>query len=159
MLRLETGSVLVLVPAAVLILAVLAAIVIDAGSAFLGQRELAQAAQTAAEDATNQLATGSFYGSGTVSVDPETATQVADASVAAQVLSGITLDGPAQVSVSGAQVCVALAGRVPVVFGGALPGVGRWIQIHAHSTATAATTAPPAGAGNIGRSSTAQIRC
>ncbi len=147
----EAGSVLVLVPAAVLILMVLGTIAVDSGAVFLGQRELANAAQTAAEDATHQLGTSTFYGSGDITLVPGQAAQVADASLAAQVLGGVTLDGLPQVVVSGAQVCVSLTGRVPVVFGAALPGVGRWTEVHAHSTATAT--------GTLGPSSSAQTQC
>lgn len=133
----------VLVPAAVLIILILGSIAVDSGAAFLGQRELAQASQTAAEDATGQLSASSFYGGGQVSLDPTAAAEVADASVAAQVLSGVNLDGPTKVTVAGSQVCVSLTGRVPVIFGSAIPGVARWIAVSAHSTATAAGTLGP----------------
>lgn len=139
----ERGSVLVMVPAAVLILVILGSIAVDSGATFLGQRELAQAAQTAAENATDEVSPGSFYGSGTIELDPTRATQVADASVAAQVLSGVELDGPVRVQVAGQQVCVTLSGRVPVIFGSVLPGVARWTAVSAHSTATAAGTLSP----------------
>jgi hypothetical protein len=134
----EQGSALFLVPAAVAILAVLGAIALNAGAVFLGQHQLATDAQTAAEDATGQLNSFAFYHSGTLSLDPATATRVADASIAAQTLSSVRLDGPLRVTVHGAQVCVSLTGKVPLIFGAGLPGVSRWISVSAHSTATAA---------------------
>ncbi len=134
----EGGKVMVLVPASVLVLAILGAISVDSGAGFLAQRQLAQAAQSAAEDATGQVATSGFYQTGAVALDPSRAAQVARASVAAQSLSGVKLQAPIRVQVQGAQVCVSLVGRAPVVFGAALPGVPRWITVSAHSTATAA---------------------
>ncbi len=134
----EQGSALFLVPAAVLVLAVLGAIAVNAGAAFLAQHELAIDAQTAAENATGQLAASAFYHRGALVVDRATATRVAEASIGAQSLSGVRLDGPVRVTVRGAQVCVSLTGKVPVIFGARLPGVTRWIAVSAHSTATAA---------------------
>lgn len=134
----EDGSALILVPAAVLIVVMLGAIAVDSGAAFFAQRELAQAAQTAAEDATRTIQPGAFYNGGHVILEATMADQVATAAVKAQDMRGLQLDGPASVQVSGAQVCVSLTARVPLVFGKAIPGIKAFFAVTAHSTATAA---------------------
>ena len=131
----ETGSALMLVPTAVLILLALAALVLDSGATFLGQHELQATAETAATDAVSALDSSTFYGSGRIAIDPTTARAVVDATVAAQGLRGVHLAGPPVVIVSGRQVCVALTGTVRRTFGGPFGGVA---VVHARSTATAA---------------------
>jgi uncharacterized membrane protein len=143
----ETGSALILVPAAVLVLVVLAAIAVDSAAVFLGQRQLAEAAATAATDAAGAISEPTFYQTGTITLDPSEAQHLAAASIAAQDLHAVKLAGPIQVTVAGRQVCVTLTGEVPVIFGRALPGVPRDTTVHATATATAAgdrgTLVPP----------------
>ncbi|HZT64434.1 MAG TPA: hypothetical protein VFA11_01455 [Acidimicrobiales bacterium] len=134
----DTGSALVLVPATVLILLALGALVVDAAVVFLGERSLQAAAATAATDAVSQLDDPLFYRSGQVAIDPARAVATADQSVASQALSGLQLIGSPQVSVVGRQVCVALSGRVRPVFGRSIPGFGAGTVVTARATATAA---------------------
>ncbi len=129
---------LMLVPALVLVLVVLAAIAVDSAAVFLGQRQLGDAAAAAANDAASALSDQSFYRAGTVDLDPTVARRVADASLAAQDHSGVTIDGPAEVQVAGRQVCVSLTGHVEAIFGRAVPGVPHTTTVHARATATAA---------------------
>lgn len=69
--RRERGSVLLLFPAAFLIVLVLGAIAVDAGVVFLGQRELAAAAGAAANDAaTLGLRTDTLRRDGRIEIDP-----------------------------------------------------------------------------------------
>ena len=133
--RAESGSALMLVPAAVLILLALAALVLDTGATLLGQHELQAAAETAATDAVSALDSSAFYGSGRIAIDPTAARAVVDATVAAQGLRGVQLSGAPVVTVSGRQVCVALTATVRRTFGGPFGGVA---VVHARSTATAA---------------------
>lgn len=134
----ETGSALILVPAAVLVLVVLAAIAVDSAAVFLGQRQLAEAAATAATDAAGAVSQPTFYQTGTITLDPSEAQRLADASIAGQDLHAVKLAGSIRVTVSGRQVCVSLTGEVPVIFGRALPGIPRVTTVHATATATAA---------------------
>jgi Flp pilus assembly protein TadG len=60
-LREEHGSTLLLMPAAVLVLFLLAAITVDAAVLFLGQRRLADMAASVAQDAIAAVDEGSFY--------------------------------------------------------------------------------------------------
>ena len=134
----EVGSVLLLVPAAVLILIVLASIAVDSAVVFLGQRELANAAAAAARDATTAVSDPRFYGSGAVVLDPGRADRVARAAIAARDMRGVTLSEPVSVTVEGRQVCVSLTGRVERIVARSFPGVPGTVTVHARSTATAA---------------------
>lgn len=125
-------------PAAVLVLVVLGAIAVDSAAVYLGQHQLAGAAQSAATDATAALAPASFYGGGTVTLDPARARQLALDSVGAEDLQGVRLAGPAVVQVLGRQVCVSLVGTVQEIFGRALPGMPGSTTVRARATATAA---------------------
>lgn len=129
---------LILVPALLLVLMILAAIAVDSAVVFLGQRQLGDAAAAAADDAATALSDQSFYRGGSVDLDPSVARQVADASVAAQDRSGVTIDGPVDVQVEGRQVCVSLTGHVEAIFGRAIPGVPHSTTVRARATATAA---------------------
>lgn len=78
MLR-QRGSVLLLFPAAVLIVFVLAAMAVDSSIAFLGERELASAVAAAANDAaTEAISDEAFYGSGRVELDDAEVERVAE---------------------------------------------------------------------------------
>lgn len=134
----EGGSVLVLVPAAVLILVILGAVSVDAAAVFLGERQLVGAAEAAATDAASSISKQSFYSSGQIRLDPATATAVADQSVASQDLSGVTLSEPPIVQVGGRQVCVTLVGTVKRIFGAAIPGIPKTVSVSGRSVATAA---------------------
>ena len=75
----ERGSVLLLFPAAVLVVIVLAAIAVDASIAFLGEREVAAAVAAAANDAaTEAISDEAFYGAGRVELDPAEVARVAE---------------------------------------------------------------------------------
>lgn len=136
--REERASVLLLVPAAVLVLVVLAAVAVDSAAVFLGQRDLANAAAAAATDATSAISQSAFYDQGVVELDPAAAREVVDASLASQDLHGVALRWPPEVQVSGAQVCVALSGTVQPIFGRAFPRLVRPVAVSARATATAA---------------------
>lgn len=143
----ERGSVLMLVPAAVLVLVILGAIAVDFSVAFLGQRELTSAAAAAANDASTAIAEGRFYGggggggaAGDVVVDEDRAARVVDQALAARAPRGVTIDG-VKVDPSAGQVCVVLRGRVDYVFAKAIPGMAGGAAVQGRATATAVTGA------------------
>ena len=76
--RSRRGSVLLLFPAGVLVVLVLAAIAVDASIAFLGERELPAAVAAAANDAaTEAISDETFYGAGRVELDDAEVERVA----------------------------------------------------------------------------------
>ncbi len=141
--RRERGSVLMLVPAAVLVLVILGAIAVDFSVAFLGQRELTSAAAAAANDASTAIAESRFYGggggaggaAGDIVVDGDRAARVVDQALAARAPRGVTIDG-VSVDPSASQVCVVLRGRVAYVFARAIPGMADGAAVQARATAT-----------------------
>lgn len=134
----QSGSALILVPAGVLILVILAALALDSALVYLGQRQLANAAASAASDGAGAISNPSFYGSGSIVLDPSRAIQSAAASVATQEFSGIHLVGPPSISVDGVQVCVSLHASVPHLLGRIIPGIPHDTTVSARATATAA---------------------
>lgn len=141
----DRGSVLLLVPAAVLVLVVLGAIAVDSAVVFLGQHELAGAADAAANDAATALSDRAFYqGGGATQVDAVRAQAALRAGLTADGLSEVTLDRPPTVTVSpdGHQVCVVLSGVVHRIFGQAIPGVPAQVHVHARAVATAVAAGP-----------------
>ena len=80
----QRGSVLLLFPAGVLIVLVLAAVAVDSSIAFLGERELSGAVTAAANDAaTKALSDSGFYGRGDVELDDGEVERVAEERVRA----------------------------------------------------------------------------
>lgn len=143
----EAGSAWVLAPAAVLILVVLGAIAVDSALVYLGQRQLVDAADSAATDAAGGVSESAFYGSstaagGVVALSTSRADQLAAASLSRQDLSAVTLSS-SRVEVAGVQVCVKLSGVVHPIFGSALPGHPFAIRVTAVATATAAASGAP----------------
>jgi Flp pilus assembly protein TadG len=145
--RAEGGSALLLVPAAVLVLVILASITVDSAIAFLGQRELANAAAAAANDAaTAALSDRAFYqggeaaGPGELLIDGARAREVATHAVADRISRGVRVDGlDVTVSAGGTQACVTVRGRVDFVFARALPGVPHHAAVRGRAAATAIT--------------------
>jgi Flp pilus assembly protein TadG len=146
----ERGSVLMLMPAAILVLIVLGAIAVDSAVTFLAQRELMNAAAAAANDAaTSALVDRSFYeGGGALVLDRARAEQVAATSIAASQPQGLALQGAPVVNVDGASVCVELTARVHHLFAHAIPGVAHdtTVSARASATAVAAGAVPPSAA-------------
>ena len=145
----ERGSVLMLVPAGVLVLVVLGALAVDAAVAFLGQREVSDAAAAAANDAaTYAIANRAFYAGarpGTVVIDPAAARDAAEQALARRGMRGVSLTR-LDVRVAGARVCVSIGARVDYVFARAVPGVDHGTTVHGQAEATAVTGGAPAAA-------------
>lgn len=149
----QRGSVLLLVPAGVLVLFVLAAIAVDHAQAFLGQRELSAAAAAAANDAAGAaVSDAAFYGGrgGPIVIDGARAERLAAEAVARRRPTGVTIT-ELVVRVDGPHVCVGLAGRVAYLFTPLVPGLPRGVEVRGEAGATAVVGSPgsdvPAGGG------------
>jgi Flp pilus assembly protein TadG len=121
--RRQEGSVLMLMPAAVLIVMVLGAIAVDLSVVRMGQRELIAAAGDAANDAvTVGLDEAALRAGDGYHLDAERVRESVERTLAAKGLlddlaepSVVTIDGETTVTVQ-------LARRVPHLFAKALPG-------------------------------------
>jgi Flp pilus assembly protein TadG len=136
------GSVLLLFPAAVLVVMILAAITVDASVAFQAQREVADATAAAANDAAGEsVGNQAFYRGGRVDVDRATAEAVAVERVRAaldpQRFRGLSVS----VSVVGGDagggcpplVRVRAAADVSFVFAAVIPGAPHHARVAATS--------------------------
>ena len=137
------GSVLMLVPAAVLVLFVLGSIAVDHAIAFMAQRELTSAAAAAANDAaTAALSDQAFYGGsgddpGTIEIDDDAAARFAERAIAARAPRGVRDVVISRVHAPGHQVCVIITGRVDYIFARAIPGGPRGTTVTGRAVATA----------------------
>jgi Flp pilus assembly protein TadG len=122
--------VLLLFPAAVLVVVVLAAVAVDSTIAFLGERELANATAAAANDAAAQAVSDpAFYQGGRIELDPATVERVAVTRVRASLDDGrhhdvevVARAAPPSAAGCGWTVHVSARARVSYVFAGAVPG-------------------------------------
>ena len=138
--RSEAGSVLMLMPAAVLVFIILGAIAVDFAVVFLGEREVANAAASAANDAASEgVDREGFYATATVRLDPAVAARVAARSVAAAGLDDHLDDivTTTRVAVGLPEVTVTVRARVHYLFASALPGGPEGIDVEATAVVTA----------------------
>lgn len=135
----ERGSALLLMPAAVLVVLVLAAIAVDTTVMFLGERELADLTASAANDAaTAALRREPFYECGRLELDQHRAQQVAATVASARVSDAVSLTAvevSADNTADPPTVTVAAQASVRLVFSGGLPGGLRMRTVAARSTA------------------------
>lgn len=129
-------------PAAVLVLLVLAAIAVDSAVILLAEREMGDAAAAAASDAVvAAIGEERFYTCGILSLDRADAERVAADAVAARradfvsttapdVVLGISAEGVPQVSVT-------VNGTVDLIFAPTIPGASGATGVSATATATA----------------------
>lgn len=130
-----------LMPAAVLVFVVLGAIAVDFGGVFLAQRQLANSAAAAANDAATQsIDLSHFYATGEVRLLQDLAAAVAERSVAAKGLHHLSV-AVEDVRVEGSTVTVVLRGRADYLFAQVLPGGPDGAAVTASSEAEA-TEAP-----------------
>ena len=138
----QRGSVLMLVPAAVLVLVILGSIAVDSSLAFLGQRELSsfttQAANDAAAAALDQSA---FYTQDRVVIDPRRADDVV--ATLRRNIGGAVHDVHITVTTAGNQITITADGTVDDLFARVLPGVRHVWHVRAASSATARQLALP----------------
>lgn len=139
----QRGSVLLLFPAAVLIVLVLAAITVDSSIAFLAQRELANATAAAANDAAGRAVDGqAFYQGDRIELDPYAVESVAAERVRLAIDGsrhrGLEVRVTASPPVGPAcpwTVRVSASSRVPYVFAKAVPGGPDEVSVRATSVA------------------------
>jgi Flp pilus assembly protein TadG len=135
----ERGSSLMLMPAAVLVFVVLGAIAVDFAVAFLGERQVSNAAASAANDAAGAaLDPDRFYADGAIRLDPAAAARVSRSSVTAAGLDHLRdVDVQVGVAADAPEVTVTVEAWVPYLFAKALPGGPDGVTVEASATATA----------------------
>lgn len=142
-----SGSALLLMPAAVLIVVILGSLAVDSAIVFAAQRQLADAASSAANDAvTAGLADAPFYACGQLDLDPQRVRSVVVESLAAR--SADIVEAVETVTVGRGPngeptVAVAVRGSVTPLLAPALPGTERSRTVQAHAEASAARRAAP----------------
>lgn len=131
------GSVLVLMPVAVLIFLMLGVLAVDAAAVFLVQRQLANAAVAAANDAVAAVDVDEFYGGGSFQLDRLRVQQVVEETVHRLGLD--RLDRLEAVAVvDGDTVEVTVTAQVDHLFSGAVPGAAPTADVAATAVADAA---------------------
>lgn len=135
----EHGNTLVLMPAAVLVLLVLAALAFDAATVHLQQRRLADLAASLANDAVAGLDLSTVYGfTDAPDLDPARAAGLAQARLAAFAHDRTLQEVDCVPAVAGDTVTVTCEGRVTAVFGRALSSERASFRVRAVETARAA---------------------
>ncbi len=134
----ERGTVLLLMPAAVIVLLVLGAITFDYAHVYLAKQELQTAAEAAAQDAVtfgvDQAAVRRGDGA---RLDPDLVQRAVETSLAVHDRD-LVLEGPPVVTeVDDTHVRVALTARVSYVFVPVVPGVPGSTVVRAEALATA----------------------
>ena len=134
----ERGSVLALMPAAVLVFIVLGSLAVDASLAFLGEREVANVAAAVANDAaTKGIDIEHFYATGEVVLDPALVDDVARGALATAGLHHLD-DLTIEAEVVGVDaVIVRVRARVRSLFSKALPGGVESREVDAEAAAVA----------------------
>jgi len=133
----ERGSVLILMPAAVLIVLTLAAITMDLSLVHLGRRELVAAVEASANDAaTYGLDEGAYRRGSGYAIDPARAHRAVVQSLHARgVLDDLVQ--PPTILIGGTTIEVSLSMQVDYVFARALPGGPHHTTVSATGSATA----------------------
>lgn len=135
----QRGSVLMLMPAGVLIVLLLGAIAFDLSLVFLRQRQASSVAGDVANDlATQAIDEAEFRATGEFRLDPDRADEIGRALLAQSDVADDIVDLDVEILGSDtAQVTVVL--RVEYLFAGAIPGANDTTDVHATATAVAAT--------------------
>jgi Flp pilus assembly protein TadG len=141
-LRRERGSALVLMPAGVLVVLILASIAVDMSVVHLRKRQALDLAASAANDAATGGVDPADLRAGAFRLDPATARQVVLRTVAASELAPYLAAEPA-VTVTAAGVEVTLAVEADYVFAGVVPGAPDGSVVTATATASAASGPSP----------------
>jgi hypothetical protein len=141
----DRGSVLMLMPAGVLIVLVLGAMAVDLSVVHLGEREVSAAASAAVNDAVSQgLDEATLYDSGRYALDPTRVRQVIVTTLAAQDGTGRDLrlsSGPTLADADGDgavdTVTLSVEMEVDYIFARGLPGGPDHLTVEATATASA----------------------
>ena len=136
MRRDDHGSALMLMPAGLLIVLVLASIAVDMSLVHLRKRQAFELAAAAANDAAAAGADQGRLRSGSYVLDPDVTRSVVEEVVAASELAS-ELAGPPFVTVTDDGVRVELAVQADYIFAGVVPGAPDGTVITASATATA----------------------
>lgn len=140
----EHGSVLLLFPAAFLIVLLLGSLAIDAAVVFLHQRELAAAADAAANDAVVLgLDPVVLRNDGLAILDPVLVRAEVDASLRRRGILGSLVEPPHVEILDGNRLRLSLVARADYVIAPALPGAPTGRTIRASVTAVATDQSPP----------------
>jgi Flp pilus assembly protein TadG len=135
--RRDRGSVLMLMPAGVLVVLLLGAIAFDLSVVFLRQRQASSLAVDVANDlATAALDESAFRSDGTYQLDPDRADQLAESIVGASDLHREVVDVEVNV-LTPDSVEVRLVIAVDYVFAKAIPGASDGTTVEASATAVA----------------------
>lgn len=135
--RADRGSVLMLMPAGVLVVLMLAAIAVDLSLVFLRQRQASATAADIANDlATAALDVDELRRNGTFTLDPDRARRLgealADASDLREDLLAVQID-----VVDDTTVRVTIEAAVEYLFASIVPGAAEGTEVRATATATA----------------------
>jgi uncharacterized membrane protein len=134
--RPDRGSVLMLLPACVLVVIVLASIAVDMAMVHLRQREALDLAASAANDAVTAGADPDRLRAGGFDLDAGAVQATVDRAIAASDLAP-HLAGRPTVRIAGDTVEVSLTVEADYLFTGALPGTPEGTTVHATASATA----------------------
>jgi hypothetical protein len=135
-LRSDTGSVLILMPACVLVVLVLAAIAVDMSLVHLRQRQAFDVAASAANDAVTAGADPASLRAGTYHVPPPAARAVVEDAVAISDLSPHVVNLEIA-TIDPQTVEVVLTVEVDHLFTGVIPGAPRRSRVTATASASA----------------------
>ena len=136
--RNDRGSVLMLVPAGILVLLALAAMSIDSAIVWMAQRDLANRTAATADDiAGAALDDEVLYHEGAIRLRPEAAAAYTDLVFAPERVPEGYVGWAAVAEVDGATVTVRARAEVRYLFAPAIPGVARTATVQAASTAEA----------------------
>ena len=132
----DRGSVLMLMPACVLVVIVLASIAVDMAMVHMRQRQALDLAASAANDAVTAGADPALLRGGAFGLDAGRVQSTVERTVAASDLAPHLVGRP-RVRVAGDTVEVALDVEADYFFTGALPGTPDATTVHASASATA----------------------
>jgi len=136
----DRGSVLMLMPAAFLILVVLGAIAVDLTAIRVGQRSLLNSATDAANDAvTVGLDENTYRSGGGYALDPQKVRSSVYAVLYAKGILNRLTSAPTILIHPDRSVTVILEGRVDHIFAKALPGASDPVPVRAEATAHVST--------------------
>jgi hypothetical protein len=132
--RVDRGASLLLLPAGMLVVLVLASIAVDLSVAYLGQRELAVAAAAAANDAaTAALDPSQLRAAGRSAPDLVRAERIVREAIDVRGLD-VTVTAVEIEIVDARRIRVRVRGEIDLVFADAVPGVGDTMTVAAVAT-------------------------
>ena len=133
----ECASALMLVPAGVLVLLVLAAIAIDSAAILLAQRELANQTAAVANDITTlAIDDDELYGAGRVTIDADRAAHLVERAFTEPPQGARSVEAAIEVSPDGRTISIETRAEVPWFFARVLPNADDVAVVEALSTAS-----------------------